>query len=158
MKFGNFVVIWLCPLTLGGEEIKTSSPEILKSLNFWTTSPHSTHKKHLKTEGEECLILRIYTVMLDSITLLCPATGCSVILIPLSVTSSIQAGGLAVEVSWCCFTIYKKQGYKQIWSAMLIFKLRLVPLIYNLLTHSFFFLIACSRHSDNGVQAKAKHC
>ena len=159
MKFGNFVKIWVWPLNLGGQEIKASSQEILKSLNFWTISSHSTLNKHLRTEGEECLILRIYTVMLHphSITLLCPATGCSVILIPLSVTSSRQAGGLAVEVSWCCFTICKKQVYRQIWSAMLFkTKIGTSDLIY-LLTLSFFFPIACSRHnSDSGVQAKYK--
>ena len=33
------------------------------------------------------------------------------------------------------------------------FELRLVPVTYNLLTHSFFFLIVCSRHSESGVQA-----
>ena len=36
------------------------------------------------------------------------------------------------------------------------FELRLVPVTYNLLTRSFFFLIACSRHSDSGVQANHK--
>ena len=36
------------------------------------------------------------------------------------------------------------------------FELRLVPLTYNLLTLSFFFPIACSRHSDSGVQANHK--
>ena len=36
------------------------------------------------------------------------------------------------------------------------FELRLVPVTYNLLTRSFFFLKACSRHSDSGVQANHK--
>ena len=36
------------------------------------------------------------------------------------------------------------------------FELRLVPVTYNLLTRSFFFLIAFSRHSDSGVQANHK--
>ena len=36
------------------------------------------------------------------------------------------------------------------------FELRLVPVTYNLLTRSFFFLKACSRYSDSGVQANHK--
>ena len=36
------------------------------------------------------------------------------------------------------------------------FELRLVPVTYNLLTRSFFFLKACPRHSDSGVQANHK--
>ena len=36
------------------------------------------------------------------------------------------------------------------------FELRLVPVTYNLLTRSFFFLIAFSRHSDSGVEANHK--
>ena len=46
--------------------------------------------------------------------------------------------------------------YEQIWLKPCFFELRLVPVTYNLLTRSFFFLKACSRHSDSGVQATHK--